>query len=112
APGEPRGDMRSFLAAEYARDSLGARPLAASIFASIPLGWPESPYAGKAWLAERQLTGDTLDAGGQFSSSPYLAVFRGEEDAAYAQLEDSLASYSRTLAAATAPKVAPSGGPG
>jgi len=110
-PGEPRGDMRSFLAAEYARDSLGARPLAASIFASIPSGWPESPYAGKAWLAERQLTGDTLDAGGQFSSSPYLAVFRGEEDAAYAQLEDSLATYSRTLAAATAPKVAP-GGPG
>lgn len=109
APGEPRGDMRSFLAAEYARDSLGARPLAASIFASIPQGWPESPYAGKAWLAGRQLSGDTLDAGGQFSSSPYLAVLRGEEDTTYAQLEDSLANYARTLAAARVPKVAPDG---
>ena len=101
--------MRSFLAAEYARDSLGARPLAASIFASIPQGWPESPYAGKAWLAGRQLSGDTLDAGGQFSSSPYLAVLRGEEDTTYTQLEDSLANYARTLAAARVPKVAPDG---
>ena len=57
APGEPRGDMRRFLAAEYARDTLDARPLAASIFESIPQGWPESPYAAKAWLAGRQLDG-------------------------------------------------------
>ena len=111
SPGEPMGDMRSFLAAEYARDSLVARPLAASIFASIPRGWPESPYAAKAWLAGRQLTGDTLDAGGQFDGSPYMAVLRGEEGATYAQLEDSLATYARVLAAASAPQAAP-GGPG
>lgn len=104
APGEPRGDMRRFLAAEYARDTLDARPLAARIFASIPEGWPESPYAAKAWLAGRQLTGDTADVSGQFASSPYMAVLRGEEGATYAQLEDSLANYARALAAASAPK--------
>lgn len=103
ALGEPRGDMRRFLAAEFARDSLGAMRLAASLFASIPQGWPESPYAAKAWLAGRQLTGDTSAADGQFTSSPYLAVLRGEEGAAYAQLEDSLANFARALAAASQP---------
>lgn len=111
SPGEPMGDMRRFLAAEYARDSLVALPLAAATFASIPQGWPASPYAAKAWLAARQLTGDTLDAGGQFHGSPYMAVLRGEEEGNYTQLEDSLATYARTLAAAAAPKPVP-GGPG
>lgn len=104
APGEPRGDMRRFLAAEFARDTLDARPLAASLFESIPPGWPESPYAAKAWLAGRQLTGDTTDANGQFTSSPYMAVLRGEEGATYAQLEDSLANFARSLAAASRPQ--------
>ena len=40
-----------------------------------------------------------------------MAVLRGEEGATYAQLEDSLATYARILAAASAPKAAP-GGPG
>ena len=101
APGEPRGDMRRFLAAEFARDTLDAQPLAASLFESIPQGWPESPYAAKAWLAGRQLTGDTSAANGQFTSSPYMAVLRGEEGATYTQLEDSLANFARTLAAAS-----------
>ena len=109
APGEPMGDMRRFLAAEYARDSLGARPLAVATFASIPQGWPQSPYAAKAWLAARQLTGDTLDAGGEFHGSPYMAVLRGEEGGDYAQLEDSLATFARTLAAASTPKPTPGG---
>ena len=106
APGEPRGDMRRFLAAEFARDTLDARRLAASLFESIPQGWPESPYAAKAWLAARQLTGDTTDAGGRFTASPYLAVLRGEEGATYAQLEDSLANFARSLAAASVPQAA------
>lgn len=106
APGEPQGDMRRFLGAEYARDSLLARRLAASIFLSIPQGWPESPYAAKAWLAGRQLTGDTLDTGGQFNGSPYMAVLRGEEDQGFVQLEDSLATFARSLAVAVAPKPA------
>ena len=104
APGEPRGDMRRFLAAEFARDTLGARRLAASLFESIPQGWPDSPYAAKAWLAGRQLTGDTTEAGGQFAASPYMAVLRGEEGATYAQLEDSLANFARSLAAASVPQ--------
>jgi tetratricopeptide (TPR) repeat protein len=106
SPGEPQGDMRRFLSAEYARDTLDARPLAARIFESIPQGWPESPYAAKAWLASRQLTGDTASVSGQFAESPYMAVLRGEEGATYAQLEDSLANYARALAAASAPKPA------
>jgi hypothetical protein len=106
APGEPRGDMRRFLAAEYARDSLLAPRLAAAIFLSIPPGWPESPYAAKAWLAGRQLTGDTLDAGGQFNGSPYMAVLRGEEGSSFAQLEDSLATFARSLELAAAPRPA------
>ncbi len=106
APGEPQGDMRRFLAAEYARDTLGARPLAASIFASIPQGWPESPYAAKAWLAGRQLTGDTTGPDSHFATSPYLAVLRGEEGDTYAHLEDSLANFARSLAAASKPKPA------
>ncbi len=104
SPGEPRGDMRSFLAAEYARDIVGARPLAASLFESIPQGWPDSPYAAKAWLAGRQLTGDTADLASQFASSPYMAVLRGEEGTSYAELEDSLANFSRALAAASEPR--------
>jgi len=104
APGEPRGDMRRFLAAEFARDSLDARRLAATIFESIPQGWPQSPYAAKAWLAGRQLTGDTTDADGQFASSPYMAVLRGEEGDGYVQLEDSLATFARALAAASRPQ--------
>ncbi len=103
APGEPRGDMRRFLAAEFARDTLDAQPLAASLFESIPQGWPESPYAAKAWLAGRHLTGDTSAANDQFTSSPYMAVLRGEEGATYTQLEDSLANFARTLAAASRP---------
>jgi hypothetical protein len=109
SPGEPMGDMRLFLAAEFARDSLLAPHLAEATFASIPRGWPESPYAAKAWLAGRQLSGDTLDAGGQFSGSPYMAVLRGEEGATYTRLEDSLATFAQTLVAASAPKVAPGG---
>lgn len=104
APGQPQGDMRRFLAAEVARDTLDAPRLAANIFSSIPVGWPESPYAAKAWLAARQLTGDTLDAGGQFTSSPYLAVVRGEEGTTYTQLEDSLANFARSLVAAASPQ--------
>jgi hypothetical protein len=107
SPGEPMGDMRRFLAAEFARDSLVALPLAVATFASIPQGWPESPYAAKAWLAGRQLTGDTLDAGGQFNGSPYMAVLRGEEGTTYTQLEDSLATYARMLVAAATPQAAP-----
>jgi hypothetical protein len=106
APGEPRGDMRRFLAAEFARDTLDARQLAATIFTSIPPGWPESPYAAKAWLAARQLTGDTTSADGRFSASAYMAVLRGEDAAGYAQLEDSLATFARSLATASSPQPA------
>jgi hypothetical protein len=110
APGEPRGDMRRFLAAEFSRDTLGARRLAANIFGSIPAGWPDSPYAAKAWLAGRQLTGDTSAASAQYAASPYLAVLRGEDPATYTQLEDSLANFARQLAAGSRPAtVAPNG---
>lgn len=98
------GDMRRFIAAEYARDSLGAISLAASLFASVAEDWPASPYAGKALLAARDL-GDEWAARTdgwleRFSANPYVALLAGGDPALVLALEDSLASYARTLAAA------------
>lgn len=99
-PGAPQGDLRRFLAAETARDVLQARALAANLFGSIPEGWPSSPYAAKAWLAARQLTGDSASALA-YEDSPYLAVLRGGDAAQYAQLEDSLARFARAELSST-----------
>ncbi len=57
-PGSPQGDLRLFLTAELARDSLAAPGLAASFFRRIADGWPDSPYTPKAILA-----GQLLDPG-------------------------------------------------
>lgn len=101
--------MRLFLAAEFARDSLQAPALAATLFDSIPAGWPESPYAAKAWLAGRQLSGDTMDAGGRFNTSAYMQALRGENSDAYSHLEDSLATFAQQLAASTKAAARPAG---
>ncbi len=93
-PGAPQGDLRRFLAAELARDVVHAPELAVQLFQGIPEGWPDSPYAAKAWLAARQLTGDTAWAP-TYEGSPYLAVLRGGDASQYAALEDSLARFAR-----------------
>jgi hypothetical protein len=94
-PGAPQGDMRRFLAAETAREVLRAPALAVNLFGSITEGWPASPYAAKAWLAARQLNGDTTTVLA-YQDSPYLAVMRGGDATAFAQLEDSLARFAST----------------
>ncbi len=55
AAGAAQADLRLFLAAETARDSLAAPALAASLFRTIVEIMPDSPYAPKAILAGRTL---------------------------------------------------------
>ena len=104
-PGEPQGDLRLFLAAEAARDSLQAPRLAQGIFLRILDEWPESPYAPKAVLAAQQLDPSWSDSARallevRYLSSPYLAMIRGEEGSDYRQLEDSLGAFAAARAAA------------
>ena len=104
-PGSPQGDLRLFLAAEAARDSLLAPRLAEGLFLRILTGWPDSPYAPKAILAAQQLNPAWADSAralleGRYLDSPYLALIRGEGGPAYRQLEDSLGAFA---AAGSAP---------
>ena len=98
----PRGDLRLFLAAEAARDSLRAPALAEGLFHRILDDYPNSPYAAKVVLAIQQLDSTWADSArglleGRYLSSPYLAVIRGESSEEYRQLEDSLGAYAATL---------------
>jgi hypothetical protein len=102
-----QGDLRLFLAAESARDSLAAPRLAESLFRRIPERFPASAYAPKAILAVQQLNPAFVDSGGallaeRYSDSPYLAMVRGEGNDAYRQLEDSLAGFATAQARAKA----------
>jgi tetratricopeptide (TPR) repeat protein len=106
-PPTPQGDLRLFLAAEAARDSLNAPLLAAGIFRRIHEWWPGSPYAPKAVLATQQLDTAWVDSARviletQYSDSPYLALIRGEPSPAYEQLEDSLGAFAASIAAGPA----------
>jgi tetratricopeptide (TPR) repeat protein len=99
----PRGDLRLFLAAEAARDSLGAPVLAEGLFRRILEDYPNSSYAAKVVLAVQQLDSTWADSArglleGRYLDSPYLAVIRGESSEEYRQLEDSLGAYAATLA--------------
>ncbi len=107
-PDSAQGDLRLFLAAEAARDSIGAPRLAARIWQQIVEQWPLSPYAPKALLAAEQLDSTRGDSArmlleSRYSDSPYLAAIRGEADSAYKHLEDSLGSYAAALAVAESP---------
>jgi tetratricopeptide (TPR) repeat protein len=109
-PGTPQGDLRLFLAAESARDSLGAPRLAGTIFRRILEEWPASPYAPKVILAAQQLDaswGDSARAilDERYLDSPYLAMIRGDATTEYRQLEDSLAAFAASLSTRPAPGV-------
>jgi tetratricopeptide (TPR) repeat protein len=112
--GSPEGDLRLFLLAEAARDSLEAPRLAHGIFLRLLNEWPDSPYAPKAVLAAQQLDPEWADSGRvlletRYLDSPYLAMIRGEEGSAYRSLEDSLSAFA---AATTAPSRRPGPRPG
>jgi predicted negative regulator of RcsB-dependent stress response len=106
--GAAQADLRLFLAAETARDSLAAPALAASLFRTIVETTPDSPYAPKAILA-----GQTLDpVWGQsampllevrYAGSPYVAYLQGYEPYGYRELEDSLQSFALGLGAGAPP---------
>jgi len=113
-PGAPQGDLRLFLAAETARDSLLAPRLAEEIFQRIVREWPESPYAPKAVLAAQQVNPEWADSARallevRYFASPYLAMIRGDQDSTYRQLEDSLGAFASAQSAAV--KRAPGVGP-
>jgi tetratricopeptide (TPR) repeat protein len=104
-PGAPQGDLRLFLAAEAARDSLLAPRLAVGILQRILREWPESPYVPKAVLAAQQLNPEWADSAralleARYFESPYLAMIRGNEGSAYRQLEDSLGAFATAQAEA------------
>jgi hypothetical protein len=108
SPDSAQGDLRLFLAAEAARDSIGAPWLAASIWQRIVDQWPASPYAPKAILAAEQIDSTRADSAralleSRYSDSPYFAAIRGDANPAYRQLEDSLGSYAAALAVAESP---------
>jgi tetratricopeptide (TPR) repeat protein len=98
-----QGDLMVFLAAEAARDALGASRLAEALFRRLPEQWPLSPYAPKAILAAQHLNPGWVDSARalldlQYYDSPYLATIRGDVTAEYRQLEDSLGAFAASLA--------------
>jgi tetratricopeptide (TPR) repeat protein len=98
-PGMPQGDLRLFLGAEAARDTLGAPALAVGLFRRVADDWPASPYAPKALLAVGQLDPSEAEASrarldSLYPDSPYLALVRGQDAPGYRELEDSLAAFA------------------
>lgn len=107
-PAVDRGDLRLFLGAEAARDTLRAPVLAAGLFRRVADEWPESPYAPKALLAAELI--DPMDTEGLqtrldslYPDSPYLAALHGEQAPGYRALEDSLQAFATSQAAQAAP---------
>jgi tetratricopeptide (TPR) repeat protein len=99
------GDLHLFLAAESARDVLGAHRLAEAMFRRIPVEWPGSPYGPKAILAAQQLNPGWADSARalldeRYFDSPYVAAVWGEATPEYRQLEDSLGAFAAALALA------------
>ncbi len=105
--GVPQGDMRLFLGAEVARDTLAAPRMAGGLFRTLVSEWPASPYAPKALLAAERLDSTWADSAKillaeRYGDSPYLAVLRGESSEGYRVLEDSLLDFAAALPAVRA----------
>jgi tetratricopeptide (TPR) repeat protein len=111
APATPSGDIRTFLAGEFARDSVGAPRLAAALFRQVAVEAPASPYAPKALLALARMEPASADSIAtvlhtHYADSPYLMAISGELPPRYAALEDSLLTFASTHP--HAPRHAPS----
>jgi hypothetical protein len=107
--GAAQADLRLFLAAETARDSLAAPALAAALFRRIVEATPDSPYAPKAILAGQVLDpvwGESavplLEA--RYATSPYVAFLQGAEAYGYRELEDSLQTFALGLGVGARPR--------
>jgi hypothetical protein len=97
--GSPRGDLRLFIAAEMARDSLAADRFAARQFHRLVDEWPGSPFAPKAMLALILLEPDRSDSLrsallDRYPGSPYVAMIEGGASPEYEVLEDSLRRFA------------------
>ena len=96
--GAPQYDLRLFLAAEVARDSLGAKLLAGNILKQLATEWPDSPYAPKAILAmalfapaaAESISTPVLE---HHADNPYVLAVRGKDAPGLGQLEDSLRNF-------------------
>jgi hypothetical protein len=98
----PHGDLRVFLAAELARDTLGADEFARRQFARVAEEWPASPFAPKALMALAALDDTGADSllellRSRYPASPYVRFGLGEEAPELAALEDSLRRFVITF---------------
>lgn len=113
APGSPDGELRLFVAAELARDSLNAPRFAAAQFRRVVDEWPTSPFAPKALLALILLEPVAADSLQQrmrasYGASPYLLLVDGTESPQLGALEDSLRHFvSNYQPARTTPQGTP-----
>ena len=92
-------DLRLFLAAETARDTLGAPKLAGALFRQVADDWPDSPYAPKALLALGVVDPGWADSAralltARYAASPYVAYVQGTSLPDYQALEDSLQAFA------------------
>ena len=102
AAGARSPELRLFLAAELARDSLEMPRLATVLWNQIVTQYPTSPYAAKAWLALGALGTTPADSvemilSSRYPQSPYVLVARGEDAPGFAALEDSLFRLATVL---------------
>lgn len=93
------GDLRLFIAAEQARDSVGNSAFAAVQFRRIAAEWPESPYAAKAVLALMALQPEGRDSLREvleldYPGNPYVVLAQGGDSPDYTVLEDSLRRFA------------------
>lgn len=96
-------DLRLFLAAEQARDSLVMPQLAAELFTRVSDEYSSSAYAPKALLARMDLDPSQADSlrsvlYNQYPASPYLLAWEGQDAPGFSSLEDSLAGFAQSLA--------------
>lgn len=99
----PYDDLRLFRLAELMRDSVGARPLAGTLFGQVHERHPDSPIAPKALLAEAELGSappeqTVLLLERRYPDSPYARVLRGDPAPEFLALEDSLRTLLRRIA--------------
>ena len=95
-------DLRLFLAAELARDSLEMARFAGRLWHRLAADYPASPYAAKAWLALGALDSSATDStaavlASRYPDNPYTLAVRGEDTPGFAALEDSLLRFSTVL---------------
>lgn len=100
----------AFRAGEFARDSLFARPLAASLLLGFARRHPGSVFAPKAIVAAIPLSPEHADSlteelGARYAASPYSLALRGRPSPGFDVAEDSLARLFGIRSVAAAPAV-------